>query len=152
MKSLSQPLRWILVLIAVASCQKPIDHNPALAAQKAVEFVRVAFVRQDDAAAYELLSNATRRYVPLDKFKETLSRLRPSNRPSKITATEYEPMPGEKAIYIYIVVGANPDQQSEYTVTMEGTASTDYRVSKITHGLSYLPSTSEKKRFNPPVS
>jgi len=88
MKSLSQPLRWILVLIAVASCQKPVDHNPVLAAQKAVEFARVAFVRRDDAAAYELLSNATRRYVPLDKFKETLSRLRPSSRPSKITATE----------------------------------------------------------------
>src|SRR5215470_2477177 len=152
MKSLPRFFIWIFALIAVASCQKPIEHNPVLAAQKAVEFVRVAFVRQDDAAAYELLSNATRRYVPLDKFKETLSRLRPSTRPSKITATEYEPMPGEKAIYVYIVVGENPDQQTEYTVTMEGTASTDYRVSKITRGASYIPSTTEKKKFSPPIS
>jgi len=142
----------ISILMAMTSCQNSIDHNPVLAGQKAVEFVRTAFVRQNDEDAYTLLSDSTKRYVPLDKFKETLSRLRPSTRPSKVTATEYEPMPGEKAIYIYIVVGENPDQQSEYTVTMEGTASTDYRVSKITRGLSYIPSTTEKKRFSPPIS
>src|SRR5215470_11651847 len=65
---------------------RPIDHDPVLAGKKAVEFVRLAFVRQNDENAYALLSDNTRRNVPLDKFKETLSRLRPSTRPSKITA------------------------------------------------------------------
>jgi hypothetical protein len=143
---------WIFIFMVTTSCPKPIDHDPVLAGKKAVEFVRLAFVRQNDENAYALLSDSTRRYVPLDKFKETLSRLRPGTRPSKITATEYEPMPGEKAIYVYVVVGENPDRQSDYTVTMEGTASTDYRVSKITRGVSYIPSTTEKKKFNPPIS
>jgi len=152
MKPYFQYYFWIFVLTVMPSCSKPVDHDPVLAGQKAVEFVRAAFVRQDDENAYALLSDSTKRYVPLNKFKETLSRLRPGARPSKVTATEYEPMPGEKAVYVYIVVGGNPDQQSEYTVTMEGTASTDYRVSKITRGLSYIPSTTEKKKFSPPIS
>ena len=149
------PLRhyfWIFVLIFVTSCQNSVDHDAVLAGKRAVEFARAAFVLQDDAGAYALLADNAKAYVPLAKFKETLARLRPSGRPSKVTATEYEPMPGEKAIYIYIVVGQNPDQQSEYTVTMEGSASTDYRVSKITRGLSYIPSTTEKKRFSPPLN
>jgi len=143
---------WIFALVILTSCQKPIDHDPVLAATRAAEFARVAFVRQDPENAYTLLSESTKRYVPLEKFKETLARLRPKGRPSKIIATEYEPMPGEKAIYIYLVIGENPDEQSDYTATMEGTASTDYRVSKITRGASYIPSTTDKKRFNPPVS
>jgi hypothetical protein len=142
----------IFALITLTSCQKPIDHDAALAGKRAVEFVRIAFVRQDDEKAYELLSDSAKGYVPLRNFKETLSRIRPNGRPSKVTATEYEPMPGEKAIYVFIVLGENPDQQSEYTVTMEGTASTGYRVSKITRGVSYIPSTSEKKRFSQPIN
>jgi len=142
----------IFGLMGLTACQKSIDHDAVLAGRRAVEFARVAFVRQDDEKAYALLSDSAKRYVPLQKFKETLSRLRPRGRPSKVMATEYEPMPGEKAIYISIVIGENPDEQVEYTVTMEGTPSTDYRVSKITRGASYLPSTSEKKRFTPPVT
>ena len=140
---------FVMVLTA---CQEAINHDAGLAGKRAVEFARLAFVRQDDEKAYALLSDSAKRYVPLQKFKETLSRVRPHVRPSTVTATEYEPMPGEKAIYISIVVGENPDEQSEYTATMEGSSSTDYRVAKIIRGASYLPSSSEKKRFSPPIT
>jgi hypothetical protein len=142
----------VLCVTSFLSCAQSVKHDPELAARRAVEFARVALVQQNVDKAYELLSPSTKGYVPREKFKETLSRLNPSGRPSRIMATEYEPMAGEKAIYIYIV-GQDAGEQFEYTVTMEGTASTDYRVSKITRGASsYLPSTAEKKRFPQPIT
>ena len=142
----------LIFLVELFACTKSIDHYPALAAKRAVEFARVAFIRQDTDGAYALLSNSMRRYVPLEKFKETVSRLHPNGRPSKIEAVEYEPMPGEKAMYIYLV-GHDSGEQFEYTVTLEGTAATDYRVSKFTRGArSYVPSSSEKKKFNAPIT
>jgi hypothetical protein len=142
----------LFLVVTSLACTKSIDHDPELAAKRAVEFARAAFIRQDPGAAYALLSDSAKRYVPLEKFKETISRLHPNGRPSKIEATEYEPMPGEKAMYIYLV-GQDSGEQFEYTVTLEGTAATDYRVSKFTRGArSYVPSTSDKKRFSPPIS
>jgi len=146
---------YFLALIFLAeffACTNPIEHDPTLAAKRAVEFARIAFVRQDADGAYALLSDSMRRYVPLAKFKETISRLHPNGRPSKIEAVEYEPMPGEKAMYIYLT-GQDSGEQFEYTVTLEGTAATDYRVSKFTRGArSYVPSTSDKKKFSTPIS
>lgn len=146
--------RFIVVILVAElfGCTQSFDHDSALAAKRAVEFARVAFIRQDPEAAYALLSNSTKRYVPLEKFKETISRLHPNGRPSKIEAVEYEPMPGEKAMYIYLL-GRDSGEQFEYTITLEGTAATDYRVSKFTRGArSYMPSSSERKKFATPIT
>ncbi|HEY7165087.1 MAG TPA: hypothetical protein VIB79_11025 [Candidatus Binatia bacterium] len=143
----------LLLLVASAACGKAIEHDPTLAARRAVEFARAAFVRGDVDSAYALLAPSARGYVPLEKFKETLSRLHPSGRPSRVSAIEYEPMPGEKGIYIYLL-GRDSGEEFEYTVTLEGTASTDYRVTKFTRGhpiTSLVPSSSEKKRFPTPI-
>jgi hypothetical protein len=60
-------------------------------------------------------------------------------------------MPGEKAIYIYVNL-KNSDGQVAYTITMEGTAGTDYRVSKIIRtDSSFLPSTKGRKRLSNPI-
>jgi hypothetical protein len=143
---------FLFVVLGLVSCTNSIKHDEVLAGKRAVEFAQVAFVQQDVERAYTLVSNSTKRYVPLDKFRETVIRLRPNGRPSGVVATEYEPMPGEKAIYIYITV-TNLDEQVDYTLTMDGTAATDYRVSKITRGsASYLPSTPGKKRFPNPIT
>src|ERR1051325_9183603 len=142
----------LLLLASVVSCNKPVEHDPTLAARRAVEFARAAFVRGDIDAAYGLLADSARRYVPLEKFRETVARLHPNGRPSRVSAVEYEPMPGEKGIYIYLV-GRDSGEEFEYTITLEGSASTDYRVTKITRGhpiSSYIPSSAEKKRFPTP--
>ena len=141
----------LIVAVSFLGCTKPIEHDEALAAKRAVEFAEVSFVKQDLEKGYGLLSDAARRYVPLEKFKETVSRLNPSGRATNVTATEYEPMPGEKAIYIYVNL-KNSDGQVAYTITMEGTAGTDYRVSKIIRAdSSFLPSTKDRKRFSNPI-
>lgn len=142
----------LVFFLSVTACAPAIEHDPQSAGKRAVDFAEVAFVRQDGENAYAMLADKTRGYVPLAKFKETLSRLYSGAHPTRVRAIGYEPMPGEKAIYIYVVAEV-PGGQLPYTVTMEGTAATGYKVSKIVRGdSSYLPSTSEKKRFDPPIS
>jgi hypothetical protein len=142
----------LIFVLGFLGCTKPVEHDEALAAKRALEFAEVSFVKHDLEKGYALLSDAARRYVPPEKFKETISRLNPSGQATNVTATEYEPMPGEKAIYIYVKL-KNSDGQVAYTITMEGTAATDYRVSKIIRAdSSFLPSTKDRKGFSKPIA
>jgi hypothetical protein len=103
------------------------DHDAASASRKAEEFARVTFVRGDFENGYTLLADGTKRYVSLGQFKEVVSKLHPNAFPKTITAAEYEPMPGEKAIYIFLA-GENAGARFYYRLTMEGTAATGYKV------------------------
>jgi hypothetical protein len=142
---------WAFVMILMG-CAESIKHDEILAGKRAVEFAQVAFVTQDVEKAYGLLADSAKGYIPLEKFKETLARMHPSLHPTSVTATAYEPMPGEKAIYIYIT-GDTSGGQLQYTLTMLGTAANDYKVSRFGLGAgSYLPSTAEKKTFSKPIS
>lgn len=115
---------------ALGGCAGPIEHNEAEAAKKAEEFAEIAFARSDAERSYALLAPATKRYVSLEQFKHVLSRLHPQQAPKNVTAIEYEPMHGEKAIYIYLS-GELPGERFYYRVTMEGSADTGYRVLKF---------------------
>ena len=142
----------LILITTFVACGEPIKHDENIAAKRAVEFAQVAFVRQDVQRSYAMLADGARRHIPIEKFGETLSRMHPTNHPRTVRATEYEPMPGEKAIYIYLI-GDNAGEQFGYTLTMEGTAATDYKVLKLTSGTrSYFPSTTERKPLNNPLS
>jgi hypothetical protein len=115
------------------ACAKSFEHDQKLAAQRAEQFAQVVFVAQDLEKGYTMLSDSGRRYVPLEKFKETVMKSHPKNYPTKIAATDYEPMSGEKAIYIYLS-GENAGEQFNYTLTLDGTATTDYKVTRFSRG------------------
>jgi hypothetical protein len=132
-------------------CGGSIRHDENLAGKRAVEFAESAFVKHDLKKGYALLSDNTKRHVPLEKFEELVARLHPRGGfPTSVAATEYEPMSGEKAIYIYLR-GENPSEQFDYLLTMEGTASTDYRVLKLSRGGGAY-SLGYKKKFTQPIS
>jgi hypothetical protein len=118
---------------ACYACAHSFEHDHKLAAKRAEEFVQVVFVRQDFEKGYDLLSDSGKRYVPLDKFKETIVKSHPRSYPIKITATDYEPMSGEKAIYIYLT-GDNGGEHFYYTLILDGTAATDYKVTRFSRG------------------
>lgn len=120
-------------VITLLGCAESFEHDPVLAGRRAVEFAQVAFVKHDVEKGYVLLSDSAKRYVSVEKFKETLSRLHPRAFPTSVSATEYEPMHGEKAIYIYLI-GENSGERFYYRLTMEGTAGTDYRVFRLARG------------------
>jgi hypothetical protein len=125
-------LLWIGAMVLFA-CAKSFEHDHKLAAKRAEEFAQVVFVRKDFENGYAMLSDSGKRYVPLEKFKESVVKSHPRNYPTKIAATDYEPMSGEKAIYIY-VAGETVGEQFNYTLTLDGTAATDYKVIRFSRG------------------
>ena len=127
-------MRKFLLLLAGAglffACDQPVEHDPKTAGKRAEEFAEVVFVRQDFERGYAMLSESGKRYVPAEKFKETVIKSHPRNYPARIAATDYEPMAGEKAIYIYIS-GENTGEQFNYTLTLDGAAANDYKVTRF---------------------
>ncbi len=130
-------------MLALVGCGS-VQHDENLAAKRAVEFAKVTFIQHDLKKGYALLSDNTKRHVPFEKFQELVTKLHPRGFPTKVTATEYEPMRGEKAIYIYLT-GENPHEQFDYVFTMEGTASDDYRVLKVDTGSGFHVSIGKEK-------
>ncbi len=141
-----------LALIATfTACAQSFKHDEALAAKRALEFARAVFLDKDLDRGYSLLSEGGKRHIPLDKFKQTISAMHPRGYPNKVTAIEYEPMAGEKAIYIFLT-GRNGEEQFNYRVTLEGTADTDYKVLKIDQGGGFPTFSNQKRPFKPAIS
>lgn len=141
-------LFWTIACGVVAcACAQSYDHDPKLAAARAEDFARTTFVNRDSEKGYEMLSDSGKRYVPLEVFKDTVVKSHPRSYPTRITATGYEGMSGEKAIYIYLN-GDNDNENFHYTVTLHGTAATDYRVTRFTRGSNPLSSGSSHHPLN----
>jgi len=123
-------------ILGLLGCAGKAAHDEALAAKRAVEFAEAVFVQNDIEKGYRLLSDGTRRHVPIEKFKETVRRMHPKGYPTSVTAREFEPMPGgEKAIYIFLT-GDSSGDRFDYKLTLEGSAATDYRVTNLEPGTS----------------
>jgi hypothetical protein len=150
-------LCWYLLILAlfalVASCAESTRHDENLAAKRAIEFAQVTLVDKNFDKGYELLAAGGKRHVSLDKFKETVTRLHPRGFPAKVTAKEYQPMPGEKALWIYLT-GQNAEDQFQYRLIMEATDNGDYKVLTLDNGLvgRFFAPSSEKRQFAKPIS
>jgi hypothetical protein len=143
-------LLWALA-VTVFACAESVKHDETLAGKRAVEFARVVFIDKSFEKGYELLSDNGKRHIPFDKFKQTIVSMNPRGYPSKVIATEYEPMAGEKAIYIFLR-GQNGDEQFNYRITLEGTAATDYKVLKIDQGAGFPTLSNQKRKFETTLS
>ena len=142
-----------LLTLALASCAGTVKHDETLAAKHAIEFAQFVFIDKNFAKGYELLSDGGKRHLSLEKFKETLTRMHPRSFPTKVTATEFQPMPGEKAIWIYLA-GQNTEEQFQYRLTMEATDTGDYRVLTFDTGVvgRMFSPLSEKQPFKTTIS
>ena len=130
----------------LVGCIESIDHNATLAGKQAEEFAQVAFVKRDLENGYALLADGARRYVSREQFKAVVAKLHPEAYPKNVRASEYEPMPGEKAIYIFLT-GENSGERFYYRLTLEGTATTPYRVLRFDRANEPYPPSSEKKKI-----
>lgn len=146
-------LTALILLLTLTSCARTVKHDEALAAKRAIEFAQVALVNKDLEHGYELLSDSGKRHLSRDKFKETIMRMHPRNFPTKVTAIESQPMPGENAIWIYLT-GQNSEEQFAYRLTMEATGNGDYKILTFDTGVvgRMFSPLSEKHPFNPPIS
>jgi hypothetical protein len=142
-----------LLTLVLASCAGTVKHDETLAAKRAIEFAQFVFIDKNFAKGYELLTDGGKRHLSLEKFKETLTRMHPRSFPTKVTATEFQPMPGEKAIWIYLA-GQNTEEQFQYRLTMEATDTGDYRVLTFDTGVvgRMFSPLSEKQPFKTTIS
>lgn len=148
--------RWVDVLkifamVVLACCSKSIDHDEVVAAKGALEFARVVLLEKNLNEGYEMLSPGGKRHVPFDKFQQSIAAMHPGEYPAKVTALEYEPMAGEKAIYIFLA-GSNSNERFSYRVTLEGTAAMGYKVLKIDQGMTFPTLSNRKQSLKPPLS
>src|SRR5689334_20993789 len=74
----------LAVLWGLPSGCESITHNEELAAKRAEEFAEVALVKQDLDGAYAMMSSKARSYLPLEIFKDTMSKSHPDGYPRMI--------------------------------------------------------------------
>ena len=144
----------LLALGAFAgSCAETVKHDENLAGKRAIEFAQAVLVEKKFAKGYELLDAGGKSHISRAKLEETITRLHPRGFPARVTAKEYQPMPGENAIWIYLV-GQNSEDQFQYRVTMKADGNGDYKVLTIDSGAvgRFFSPTSEKKSFPNPIS
>jgi hypothetical protein len=134
--------------LLLTGCAGSENHDEALAAKRALEFAKVVLIEKDFVRGHELLADGGKRHIPLDKLKQTVASMHPREYPKKVTALEYEPMVGEKAIYIFLS-GNTGEELISYRLTLEGTATTDYKVLKIDQGMGFPTFSNKKRPFKP---
>jgi hypothetical protein len=143
----------LVTIVWLTGCAESTKQDENLAAQRAIEFAQIVLVNKNFDQGYQLLSDGGKRQISLEKFKETMTRLHPRGFPTSVTAKEYQPMPSENALWIYLS-GQNPEDQFNYRLTMEATASGDYKVLTFDSGVvgRMFSSSSEKKVFSNVIS
>jgi hypothetical protein len=115
-------------LVFLTSCTVTvISHDEDMAAKSAIEYARVALVKQDIQNSYSLISDNAKKTVSFENYSQVLSKIHTSLYPISLTAEEYEPIPGKKGMDIFLY-GENGSEKFYYRVIMEGTAQAGYKV------------------------
>jgi hypothetical protein len=139
-------------LVFLMSCTvTAISHDEEMAARSAIEFAKVALIEHDIQNGYSLLSKSAKKRISLEKYSQALAQTHPSSYPRSLTADEFEPMPGQKSMYIF-VHGENGSEKFYYRFTMEGTASTGYKVLGIYRGDGPYPPSKRIQKLKTPYS
>jgi hypothetical protein len=124
----------ILILMFLISCSATIiSHDEDMAAKSAIDFAKVAIVQHDISKGYAMLSDNFKKTITIDKYTQVMSQIHPSLYPLSLTAVEFEPIPGQKGMNIFLY-GENGPEKFYYRLVMEGTAATGYRVLGIYRG------------------
>lgn len=120
-----------------------INHNPDLAATSATLFAKEAFIDLNQPGAYEFLTEEMQRSVSLEKFISVIAEMHPVAFPREVVATEYEPMLGQKSMFIWLY-GENGSEKFYYRLTMAGTTEANYKVAGMFRLPELSPSQSRK--------
>jgi hypothetical protein len=115
-----------------------------MAATRAEDFANAAFVLRDTVRAYGLISEELRAHLPSEQFRDLVSKMHPSNYPLSLEATEFEPIPGQKTMYIFLT-GRNGTETFYYRLLMEGVKETNYQVSGLWRGSGPYPPSGIRK-------
>jgi hypothetical protein len=98
-----------------------------------------------------MLSPGTTKRVSFAEYGQSLSAMHPAARPLSLTAREYERVPSQKMVYIFLD-GQNGSERFFYRLVMEGTANVGYKVSGLFRGSGPYPSSPLRARLQAPHS
>jgi hypothetical protein len=114
-----------------------------MAALAAVSFAKESFIDLNQPVAYGLLSEGMQRKLSEDQFINLVAEMHPKTFPRVVTATEYEPVPGQEAMNIYLY-GENGDKKFYYRLTMRASAYGGYNVAGLFRIAAETPAASRK--------
>lgn len=105
-----------------------IRHDTTPAAQKAEQFARAAFVERDYQKAQQFTSSMVQKGpIPLEELQKAVPKMHDAGYPTEVTITEYEPIPGQRSMYIY-ATGTNGEKKYYYRFGMSGDVDAGYKV------------------------
>jgi hypothetical protein len=114
------------------------------AAIGAVKFARESFIDLNQPGAYNLLSEGMRRKLTEDQFINLVAEMHPKAFPRVVTATEYEPVPGQQEAMNIFLYGENGEKKFYYRLTMADAEYAGYKVTGLFRIAGPAPSTSRK--------
>ncbi|HEY5313360.1 MAG TPA: hypothetical protein VIK18_12610 [Pirellulales bacterium] len=141
---LLMPVRLAALLIAFACCSlascrfSVITHDEQAAAKSAAKFADLAFVQSNYAGAEALLSPEMQQTLPLDKLAAEVAKVHPNARPAEVAAKEFEPLPGHRAMNIYLN-GTHGEEMFFYRFLMVGDKGSGYKVGGMWRGSGPYP-------------
>jgi len=121
-----------------ASCVKAISHNQDKAAIEAVEFAKAGIIDRDYEFASKLLALDTQKGTSASKLENVIGKMHTVGWPNSIEAVSYEPIPGQRAMRIYLE-GENATENFHYLFVMQGDSDAGYRVFDIFRLLEPIP-------------
>jgi hypothetical protein len=142
----------VLLLLVMCGCFKvnKFSHSPAMAARQAQQFARKAFIERDLTTAYGLLAQNARSDVSYEQFRGEIVKMHPKQYPAFVKAVEYERIPGQKQMNIYLI-GEAGDEKFYYRCVMEGTLESGYQVSAVWRNDSPYPPNASVQVLESPV-
>ncbi len=135
----------LLVMLFVIGCGVPtvtfLHHDENKAAVEAEKFAQVAFVQHDTQGAYKAFADEMKKEITFEIMADALKKMHPTGYPKVVSAVEFEPMLGQKAMNIYLH-GKNDREDFYYRFVMGGTEETGYRVTGFFRGNGPYPGSS----------
>jgi hypothetical protein len=121
----------VLTLAALAACSFNVSkQNPEKAAASAIEFAKAAFVEKDTDKAFNLLDPEFQAYATKEKFTDVISVINTPTSPTVVTATEFEPIPGQDGVNVFLV-GEKGAEKFYYRIPMKGTEAKGYKAAGV---------------------
>src|SRR5687768_12065543 len=118
MKKQKQVFILAIFIFLFVSCISVLKHNEKDAAIVAIKFAGAALIERDFEKASKLLPVARQSPASIKQMEDLITKLHPASYPSSISATEDEPIPGQKAIRIFLVGENNQDEKFYYALVL----------------------------------
>ena len=113
-----------------AACISTIRHNQDMAAIEAVRFAKIAIIDRNYEQARTRLALRTLNQTSVAKLQNAIENIHKAGVPTSIKAIRYEPLPGQRAMRIYLE-GKSANEDFLYLFVMEGDADAGYHVSDV---------------------